>query len=431
MRRKAIIIGAAGRDFHSFNTFFRGNENYEVVCFTAAQIPGIAERKYPPSLAGAQYPGGIPIHPEENLEKLITENKIDVAVFSYSDVSYAHVMHVASRAMAAGASFMLPGPNDTMIKSSKKVLAVCATRTGAGKSPLSKLLTKTFGKKLAVIRHPMPYGDLEKQAVQRFKTLKDLDKHDCTIEEREEYEGHIKNGAALFAGVDYQKILAEAEKGADFILWDGGNNDFPFYQPDLMVTVADALRPGHEMQYYPGEVNLRMADIILISKHSQNPEGAKQIEENAKKANPKAKIFKADLELTIDADIGGKKVLIVEDGPTVTHGGMPYGAGYLIAKREGAEILDPRTYAKGSIKQTYEKYSHMKEVLPAMGYGKEQMKELEETINASPAEIVVTGTPIDLSFSIKTEKPIAHVKYTYRESEIAPLIEEIRGRLGI
>ena len=402
-----------------------------MVCFTAAQIPGIAERTYPASLAGAQYPAGIPIHPEENLEKIIEENKIDAAAFSYSDVSYAHLMHTASRAMAAGASFLLLGPNDTMIKSSKKILAVCATRTGAGKSPLSKLLTKTFGKKLAVIRHPMPYGDLEKQAVQRFKALEDLDKHECTIEEREEYEGHIKNGAALFAGVDYQKILTEAEKEADFILWDGGNNDFPFYQPDLMITVADALRAGHGMEYYPGEVNFRMADIILISKHSQNPEGAKEIEENAKQANPKAKVFKAGLELAIDADIGGKKVIVVEDGPTVTHGGMAYGAGYLVAEREGAEIIDPKPHAKGSILQTYAKYPHMKNILPAMGYGEKQMKELEETINSSEAEMVVTGTPIDLSLSISTEKPIAHVKYAYKESEVAPLLEEVRSRLGI
>ena len=340
-------------------------------------------------------------------------------------------MHTASRTMAAGASFLLLGPNDTMIKSEKKVLAVCATRTGAGKSPLSKLLTKTFGKELAVIRHPMPYGDLEKQAVQRFKALEDLDRHECTIEEREEYEGHIRNGAVLFAGVDYGKILAEAEKEADFILWDGGNNDFPFYQPDLMITVADALRAGHGMEYYPGEVNFRMADIILISKYSQNPEGAKEIEENAKQANPKAKIFKADLELTIDADIKGKKAIVVEDGPTVTHGGMPYGAGYLVAEREGAEILDPKPHAKGSILQTYANYPHMKNILPAMGYGKEQMKELEETINSSNAEIVITGTPIDISLSISTEKPIAHVKYAYKEGEIAPLLEEIRGRLGI
>ncbi|MEM4272298.1 MAG: cyclic 2,3-diphosphoglycerate synthase [Candidatus Bilamarchaeaceae archaeon] len=431
-RRKVLILGAAGRDFHNFNTFFRDNKNYEVMCFTATQIPGIETRIYPPSLAGPLYPKGIPICREERMESLIKEKGISEVAFSYSDVSHAHVMHLASRAMAAGASFVLLGPRDTCIKSTKPVFAICATRTGAGKSPLSKLISKRFvqkGIRLAVIRHPMPYGNLERQAVQRFSSPEDLDKHGCTIEEREEYEGHIKNGALLFAGVDYEKILRAAEKEADIIMWDGGNNDFPFYLPDLHITVADALRAGHELSYFPGEVNFRMADIIVISKASQNPEGAKEIEKSAREANPSATVLRADMELTIPHDVKGKEVVVVEDGPTLTHGGMSYGAGLLAAKRAGAKIRSPLKYAKGSIKSTFERYPQTREVLPAMGYSPAQMKELEETINAMPAEIVISGTPMDIASVIKTKKRIVQVNYTYNYSDVEPVLKRIESLL--
>lgn len=431
-RRKVLILGAAGRDFHNFNTFFRNNKNYEVVCFTATQIPGIETRKYPPALAGPLYPNGIPIYPEDNFEKLIREKGIQDVAFSYSDVSHPYVMHHASRAMAAGASYLLLGPKDTCVKSIKPVFSICATRTGAGKSPLSKLISKKFvekGIRLAVIRHPMPYGDLEKQAVQRFATLADLDKHDCTIEEREEYEGHIKNGALLFAGVDYEKILRAAEKEADIIMWDGGNNDFPFYISDLHITVADSLRAGHELNYFPGEVNFRMADIILISKASQNPEGAKEVEKNAKEANPRATVLRADMEVTLPHDVKGKEVVVLEDGPTLTHGGMSYGAGLFAAKKAGAKIISPFKYAKGTIKETFEHFPQTREVLPAMGYGHAQMKELENTINAMPVEIVISGTPMDIASVIKTKKKIVQVDYTYKYSDVEPVLKKIEALL--
>ena len=427
-KRKALILGAAGRDFQNFNTYFRKNKNYEVVGFTATQIPGIESRKYPPALAGPLYPKGISIYPEEKLESLITKNKVQEVVFAYSDVSHEYVMHLASRALSAGASFLLLGPNDTCIKSRKPVFAICATRTGAGKSPLSKLISKTLvgkGIRLAVIRHPMPYGNLEQQAVQRFKTLKDLDKHKCTIEEREEYEGHIRNGALLFAGVDYEKILRAAEKEADIIMWDGGNNDFPFYFPDLMITVADALRPGHGYKYFPGEVNFRMADVLLISKHSQNPEGARQIESLAKQLNPRAKILKADIEISVPHSLKGKKVVVVEDGPTLTHGGMSYGAGLLAAKRAGAIPVSPLKYAKGSIKETLLHFPQAKEVVPAMGYGKKQILDLEKTINSMPVDAIISGTPMDLSSLIKTRKPLTQVSYSYKEPEVAPILKRV------
>lgn len=403
-----------------------------MVGFTAAQIPGIGGRRYPPSLAGKGYPKGIPIYPEEEMEKLIRQEGVDEVVFSYSDVSYAHVMHLASRAVAAGASFVLPGPGDTCIKSRKPVFAICATRTGAGKSPLSKLISKRFvekGIRLAVIRHPMPYGDLEKQAVQKYERLEDLDRYECTIEEREEYEGHIKNGALLFAGVDYERILREAEKEADIIMWDGGNNDYPFYVPDLHITVADSLRAGHELSYFPGEANFRMADIILISKCSQNPKGAREVERNARLCNPEARIVKADIEVSLPQDISGKRVLVVEDGPTLTHGGMDYGAGLLAAKNGGARPVSPVKYAVGSIKKTFEKYPHTREVLPAMGYGEAQVKELQKSINAVPVDIVVSGTPIDLAGLIITKKKIVQASYSYREKEVAPIIRRIESLL--
>jgi predicted GTPase len=432
MKRKVIIAGAAGRDFQNFNTYFRDNENYEVVGFTATQIPEIAGRRYPPELAGKLYPDGIPIYDEKDLEKLITEHEIDEVYFSYSDVSDAHVMHLAARAQSAGASYTLLGPKDTMLKSSKKVISVCAVRTGCGKSPLTKRLTKILkekGKKFVVIRHPMPYGDLAKQAVQRFATPEDLDRHECTIEEREEYEPHIKNGVVVYAGVDYGKILEEAEKEADIIFWDGGNNDFSFYKPDLLFVVADALRPGHELEYYPGETNFRMADVLVVNKVSENPEGAGIVRKNAEKYNPKAKIIETDLELVADEDIGinGKKVLVVEDGPTVTHGGMAFGAGYNYAKKHGAEIINPREHAVGSLKETFEKFRHLRDVLPAMGYYGQQLKDLEESINKSGAEVVVAGTPIDLKRVIKVDIPVLHI--TYNIKEVRGSIEEMLSKM--
>lgn len=417
-----MILGAAGRDFHNFNTYFRDNELYDVVGFTAAQIPDITDRKYPAELAGKLYPGGIPIYEEKDLEKLIKEHKIDEVYFSYSDVSYEHVMHLASRAQSAGSSYVLLGPKDTMLKSSKKVVSICAVRTGCGKSPLTKRITRILkekGKKFVVIRHPMPYGDLAKQAVQRFETLEDLDKHECTIEEREEYEPHIRNGTIVYAGVDYEAILREAEKEADIILWDGGNNDFSFYKPDLLFVVADALRPGHELGYYPGETNFRSADVIVVNKVSENPEGADKVKINAAKYNPDAKIMKTDLELVADEeiDIKGKKVLVVEDGPTVTHGGMAFGAGYNYAKRAGGEIIDPKPSAVGSLKEIFEKFTHLKEVLPAMGYFGQQLKDLEESINKSGAEVVVAGTPIDIKRVIKPSIPVLHITYNIKNGE--------------
>ncbi|MFP3949531.1 MAG: cyclic 2,3-diphosphoglycerate synthase [Candidatus Micrarchaeia archaeon] len=431
-KRKVLILGAAGRDFHNFNTFFRNNEDYEVVGFTAAQIPGIEERRYPSSLAGPIYPDGIPIFQEEYLEDIINEKGINDVVFSYSDVTHEHVMHLASRSIAAGASYILPGPNDTCIRSIKPVFAICATRTGAGKSPLSKLLSKTLveeGIKLAVIRHPMPYGDLEKQAVQRFSSLEDLDRYNCTIEEREEYEGHIENGALLFAGVDYEAILRKAEKEADLIMWDGGNNDYPFYFPELQITVSDALRPDHGYHYFPGEANLRMADIVLISKASQNPKGAEEAAVLAQKLNPDAHILRADIEVSSLEGLEGKEVIVVEDGPTLTHGGMEYGAGLLAAEKAGAKPVSPVPYAVGSIKEVFSKYPHTTKVLPAMGYGRKQIEELQKTINSMPPDTVVSGTPMDISKAIATEKEIIQVEYSYRKSEVEPILEKIKSLL--
>lgn len=414
-------------EFHNFNVFFRSNPAYQVVGFTAAQIPDIAGRKYPPELAGKLYPDGIPIYEEKNLEELIETNEIDEVYFSYSDVSYEKIMHLAARAQAKGASYVLLGPKDTMLESSKNVIAVCAVRTGSGKSPLTKRLTKILkekGKKFVVVRHPMPYGDLAKQAVQRFETLEDLDKHECTIEEREEYEPHIRNGVVVYAGVDYEKILREAEKEADIIFWDGGNNDFSFYKPNFLFVVADALRPGHELEYYPGETNFRMADVVVVNKVSENPEGAEIVKKNADELNPSAKVIETDLELVADEeiDIKGKKVLVVEDGPTVTHGGMAFGAGYNYAKKHGAEIIDPRKHAVGSLAETFKKFPHLKEVLPAMGYYGQQLEDLQESINNSGAEVVVAGTPIDLKRVIKLDIPILHISYN---------IKEVKGKIEI
>ena len=439
--RRVVIMGAAGRDFHNFNVFFRDNPDYRVVAFTAAQLPDIWGRKYPPELAGSLYPDGIPILREEDLPEIIRREKVDLVVFAYSDVSHQYLMERAAIAQAAGADFMLLGPESTMLKPNKPVIAVTAVRTGAGKSPTSRrvaAILKERELKVAVIRHPMPYGDLRKQIVQRFASLEDLDRHECTIEEREDYEPHIKMGNVVFAGVDYEKILREAEKEADVILWDGGNNDFPFYVPDLWITVADPLRAGHELTYWPGSVNVRAADVVIISK--ENVASADQIEcvrSNVMKVNPGATIIEAAMPLTVDAPelIKGKRVLVVEDGPTVTHGEMGYGAGYMAARRFGAaEIVDPRPYAVGSIGETYQKYTHLGPVLPAVGYSDRQMRELEETINNADADTVILGTPTDLSRYLRIDKPAVHVRYELQEigrPNLEDVIDEFLSKVGL
>ncbi len=436
-KTRVVILGAAGRDFHNFNTVFRDNEKYEVVCFTATQIPDIAGRKYPASLAGKLYPDGIPIKDEADLENIIKEEKVDQVVFSYSDVSYEYVMHRAAIANAAGADFKLLGGAPTMIKSSKPVIAVCAVRTGCGKSQTTskvcKLLTER-GKKVVAIRHPMPYGDLEKQRVQRFASIEDMDKHQCTIEEREEYERHIENNTIVYAGVDYGDILREAEKEADIIVWDGGNNDLPFYKPDLHIVVVDPHRPGHELKYYPGETNLRMADVVVINKmDTAKPEDIDIVRSNIEKVNPKAVVVNAASPFKVSDEqlIKGKRVLVVEDGPTLTHGEMKYGVGTVAARQfNAAEIIDPRPFAVEAIKATYEKYPGIGTLLPAMGYGEKQMKDLEETIRRSDADVVVIGTPIDLRRVIKIDKPAVRVTYELREIGKPDLSEILDKFLG-
>ena len=430
-RIKTIILGAAGRDFHDFNTYLRENERYEVVAFTATQIPDIEGRLYPPELSGKLYPKGIPIQAEGELTELIKKYKVEQVFLSYSDLPYKRVMNLASEVMAAGADFRLLGPEHSMIKSNKPLVAICAVRTGCGKSQASRRVVKYFkekGIKCAAIRHPMPYGDLAKQAVQRFATYEDFTKHECTIEEREEYEPYIEQGLVIFAGVDYGAILAEAEKEADVILWDGGNNDLPFYKPDVHITVADPHRAGHEVNYYPGEVNFRMADVIVINKmDSAKLEDVKIIEENIKQFNPKAIVVKSNAPFEVEdpSVIEGKRVLVVEDGPTLTHGGMKFGVGYLAAKKyKVKEIIDPRPFAVGTIAATYKKYNHLTDILPAMGYGEQQMKDLEETINKSDAEAVVIGTPIDLGKLLKIDKPSTRVTYTLEEIG-SPTLAEI------
>ncbi|MGC8609984.1 MAG: cyclic 2,3-diphosphoglycerate synthase [Thermoplasmata archaeon] len=420
--RNVIIMGAAGRDFHNFNVFYRNNKDYNVVAFTATQIPNIENRKYPAELAGKNYPNGIPIYPEEELPDLIKRLKVDEVVFSYSDVSHEYVMHKASIAISNGASFKLLGPNDTMLKSKKPVISICAVRTGSGKSQTTRKVSeilKKLGKKVVVVRHPMPYGDLVKQKVQRFATFEDLDKYQCTIEEREEYEPHLRNGTVVYAGVDYEAILREAEKEADIILWDGGNNDFPFFKPDLHIVVADPHRAGHEMKYHPGEVNFRMADVIIINKEETAPkEGIDTIRKNIMEANPNAIVIDAASPFFIEGyeKIRGKKVLAIEDGPTLTHGEMTYGAAVLAAKKYGAaELIDARPYAVGTILETYNKYPHIKNYLPAMGYSEQQIKDLQETINNTPADIVVSATPIDLTRIMKINKEIVRVRYELDE----------------
>ena len=418
MAIRTLIMGAAGRDFHNFNVFFRDNKDYEVVAFTATQIPNIEGRKYPAALSGKNYPDGIPIYPESELITLIKEDQIDQVIFAYSDVSHEYVMHKASEVLAAGADFRLMGLNTTQIKSTKPVVSVCAVRTGSGKSQTTRrvaAILQGLGKKVAVIRHPMPYGDLAKQAVQRFGELADLDKHDCTIEEREEYEPHIVQGVLVFAGVDYEAILREAEKEADIILWDGGNNDLSFYVPDFQIVVADPHRPGHETSYHPGEANARTADAFVINKvDTADAENVIKLHGSLRALAPEAVILEAASPLFVDdpGQIKGKRVLVVEDGPTLTHGGMAYGAGWVAARRFGAaEIVDPRPYAVGTIQDTYQKYPTTGDVLPAMGYGERQIKELETTINNAEVDLVIIGTPIDLARLMKINKPTQRVRY--------------------
>ena len=430
MKKKVVIMGAAGRDFHNFNVVFRDNEEYEVVAFTATQIPNITGRKYPPELAGKLYPDGIPIYDEKDLPEIVKKYGIDEAVFSYSDVSYNEVMHKGAIANAAGADFKLLSPEHTMLKSKKPVIAVCAVRTGCGKSQFSRKIFELLSKKRKVvaIRHPMPYGDLAKQCCQRFASYEDLDKHECTIEEREEYEPYIDMHGIVYAGVDYGEILREAEKEADVIIWDGGNNDYPFYKPDLHIVIADPHRAGHERIYYPGELNAMMADIVIINKvETAKEEDVKKVEENIREINPKAKILRATSPIKVEGDIKGKRVIVVEDGPTITHGEMPYGAATIAAKQNDAIIIDARKYAVGSIMETYKKYPHLEKILPAMGYGKQQIKELEETINNADCDAVLAGTPIDLRRVINANKPIIRVRYGVGEDiekELEKIIDE-------
>ncbi|MFU8771946.1 MAG: cyclic 2,3-diphosphoglycerate synthase [Anaerolineales bacterium] len=437
-KQRVIIMGAAGRDFHNFNLYFRGNQDYEVVAFTATQIPDIEGRTYPAELAGAIYPEGIPIYAEGELEKLVKELSVDQVVFAYSDVSHEYVMHKASLVLAVGADFRLMGTKNTQLKSQKPVVSVCAVRTGSGKSQTTRrvsLILRDMGFKVAAIRHPMPYGDLVKQSVQRYADYEDLVKHECTIEEREEYEPHIDNGILVFAGIDYEKILRQAEQEADIILWDGGNNDLPFFVPDFQIVVADPHRVGHELSYHPGETNTRLADVFVINKvDTADSDSVIQLRENLRAQNPKAVIIEGASPLFVDdpSAIQGKRVLVIEDGPTLTHGEMAYGAGYVAARRFGAaEIVDPRQYAVGSIKATFEKYPATGPILPAMGYGENQTRELEETINKSDVDMVIIGTPIDLTRVIKIDKPTQRVRYELQEIGQPTLADLLKARFQV
>jgi predicted GTPase len=421
-KKKVIIMGAAGRDFHNFNVFYRSNEDYEVVAFTAEQIPGIGDRMYPPELSGPLYPKGIKIYPEEKLPELIKEYEVEQCILAYSDLPYEVVGHKIAWVNSLGPDMRLMGPDTTMIKSKKPVIAICAVRTGCGKSQTSRRVNQILidmGLKPVNIRHPMPYDpDLTTQIAQRYEKLEDMDKYHCTIEEREEYEPMINMGVILYAGVDYGKILEQAEAEADVITWDGGNNDTSFYKPDLLIVLTDPHRPSHEITYYPGETNLRMADVVVINKiDTADYEDVEEVRENIMMFNPKAMIIDAASPLTIDdmEMIRNKRVIVVEDGPTVTHGDMPYGAGYIAARKAGAIIVDPRPFAVGSIKDTFEKYSHLEDVLPAMGYGKKQTDELQQTINKSDVDAIVIGTPIDLNRVIKIDKPNVRVRYDLQE----------------
>src|SRR5256884_4622122 len=437
-RTRVLIAGAAGRDFHNFNLVYRGREEYEVVVFTATQIPNIDGRVYPPELAGELYPDGIPIAPEDELEGLIEKHDVDEVVFAYSDVTHEHVMHIASRSLAAGAAFRLLSPRETMLTSEKPVVAVCAVRTGSGKSQTTRHiagLLRESGKRVAVLRHPMPYGDLAAQAVQRFERYEDLDAADATIEEREEYEPHLAEGNLVFAGIDYERILRAAEQEADVVLWDGGNNDTPFIKPDLHIVVVDPHRPGHELRYHPGETNLRMADACVVNKmDSATQEGIDAVLGSIHESNADARIVLAASPFQVEGDaedIRGKRVLAVEDGPTLTHGEMTYGAAVLAAKQYGAsELVDPRPYAVGSIAETFEQYPNVGTLLPAMGYGRERMEDLAKTIERSDADLVLIGTPIDLRKLIDLDKPALRV--TYRLQEIGePTLKDVLAEKGL
>ncbi|OGO31348.1 MAG: GTPase [Chloroflexi bacterium RBG_16_54_18] len=434
---RTIIMGAAGRDFHNFNVYFRKNPDYEIVAFTATQIPEIEGRTYPVQLAGSLYPSGIPIYGESELDRLIKEHDVEQVIFAYSDVPHEYVMHRASQVLATGADFRLMGKKATQLKSTKPVVSICAVRTGSGKSQTTRFVSKVLkemGFKVAAVRHPMPYGDLVKQAVQRYAEYSDLEKYECTIEEREEYEPHLDNGVIVYAGVDYERILRQAEAEVDIVLWDGGNNDFPFYVPDLEIVVADPHRPGHEVRYHPGETNARSADVVVINKvDTAGPEDILLVRENIRRINPQAVIVEAASPVFVDdpAAIAGKKVLVIEDGPTLTHGEMAYGAGWMAARRYGAkEIIDPRPYAVGSIKATYAKYPTTGNVLPAMGYGDVQISELEETIRKTPAELLLIGTPIDLSRVLKIDKPYQRIRYELQEIGQPTLTEILKARFG-
>jgi predicted GTPase len=435
MAKRVIIMGAAGRDFHNYNVYFRDNPDYQVAAFTATQIPNIEGRKYPPELAGSLYPEGIPIYPEEELTDLIRRYGVDQVVFAYSDVPHEYVMHKASQVLVSGADFRLMGVGSTMLKSNKPVVAVCAVRTGSGKSQTTRRVCdvlQEMGKRVVVVRHPMPYGDLAAQAVQRFATYEDMDRHKCTIEEREEYEPHIDRGVVVYAGVDYEPILRRAEEEADVVVWDGGNNDLPFYRPDLFITVADPHRPGHELRYHPGEANLRAADVVVINKvDTATPEGVAQVRESIYAVNPNAILVEAASPVFVENPeaIRGKRVLVIEDGPTLTHGEMAYGAGVVTARRFGAaELVDPRPHAVRSIAATFEKYPHMGALLPAMGYGKEQMHDLEKTINETRCDLVLVATPIDLRRLIKVRHPMERVRYELQVIGRPTLTEILQGR---
>jgi len=434
--RNTVIMGAAGRDFHNFNCLFRNSRDSNVVAFTATQIPDIAGRVYPPVLAGPLYPKGIPIIPESELEQLCRTQRVDEAVFSYSDVSHQHVMEQASRVVALGADFRILGARSAMLSSQKPVVAVCAVRTGSGKSQTTRRVArilKGMGKTPVIIRHPMPYGDLAAQKVQRFATLDDMKKHQCTIEEMEEYEPHITEGFIVYAGVDYAEILSQAEKEGDVILWDGGNNDLPFYKPDVLITVADPHRPGHELSYYPGRINLIMADVVVINKiDTAEPAGIEKVRASIRALNPKAQVVDGASPLFLDGPerIKGKRVLVVEDGPTLTHGEMRYGSGTVAARANGAaEIVDPRQYATGKVAETFTKYPGIGALLPAVGYGDEQVKDLEATIKRVPCDLVIIATPVDLTRIIHIEKPMVRVRYELKEVSTPDLEQILKGRL--
>ncbi len=440
--RKVIIMGAGGRDFHNFNVAFRDARDADVVAFTATQIPGIEGRVYPASLAGRRYPAGIPIRPEEELTDLVRRHRVDEVVLAYSDLPHETVMHKASLALAAGADFRLMGPRSTMIESTKPVVAVCATRTGCGKSQTSRKVGRTLldaGLKVALVRHPMPYGDLEAMRVQRFTSIEEIDASHPTVEEREEYEEPVRMGMVMYAGVDYESILREAEEEADVVVWDGGNNDLPFFRPDLLIVVADPLRAGHELRYHPGEANIRMADVVVVNKvDSAEAHNVEQVTENVEAVNPMAQIVfaKSPPKLEYGPDLLGRRVLVVDDGPTLTHGEMPFGAGLVAARNAGAAtIVDPRPYAVGSLQEAFEKWPQLTNVLPAMGYSDEQLHELELTINAADCDVVVTGTPIDLTRLIRSRHPIRHVRYELEEvglptiaDVLDPVVSRTRGR---